>query len=454
MAIATERWHDLSAAKGVPVSDGSRPSLRSERATQPTSDKFDALIIGAGPAGLAAAVCAAESGKSVGLMDDNPDLGGQIWRVDPTHAPVGPAAEWFARVRQSSVTVLSGSQVVGQLRPGQLLLQKTGDGELQVGYDKLILASGARERFLPFPGWTLPNVMGAGGLQALVKAGLPIEGKRVAVAGTGPLLMAVAAYLCKRGAEVCLVAEQASFGKLFGFGLGLLRSPGKLLEGARLRRQFRGVPYKTCCWPVAAEGSERLERVLFKHGGKTLTQPCDYLACGFGLIPNVELPSLLGCKITNGAVSVNEWQETSVPNVYCAGEVTRIGGLEKALAEGRIAGYAATEQRQRAGALFAARDKAYRFAQALESAFALRDELKSLPQPESLVCRCEDVPFSKLQRYKNWRDAKLQTRCGMGPCQGRICGGAVDFLFGWNVTSIRPPVFPARMAALAESGAK
>ena len=134
MAIATERWHDLSAAKGVPVSDGSRPSLRSERATQPTSDKFDALIIGAGPAGLAAAVCAAESGKSVGLMDDNPDLGGQIWRVDPTHAPVGPAAEWFARVRQSSVTVLSGSQVVGQLRPGQLLLQKTGDGELQVGF--------------------------------------------------------------------------------------------------------------------------------------------------------------------------------------------------------------------------------------------------------------------------------------------------------------------------------
>src|SRR5205823_631117 len=113
--------------------------------------------------------------------------------------------------------------------------------------------------------------------------------------------------------------------------------PKKLLEAARLRRQFRGVAYHTGCWPVAAEGNERLERVIFKRGRKTWTQPCDYLACGFGLVPNVELPSLLGCRITNGAVAVNEWQETSVPNIYCAGEVTGIGGLEKALAEGQIA---------------------------------------------------------------------------------------------------------------------
>src|SRR5205823_1284839 len=118
-------------------------------------------------------------------------------------------------------------------------------------------------------------------------------------AGTGPLLMAVAAYLCKRGADVCLVAEQARLGKLLGFGLGLFRSPGKMLEAMRLRRRFRHVPYRTSCWPVAAEGNERLERVVFQRGRKTFTLPCDYLACGFGLVPNAELAALLGCKIAN-----------------------------------------------------------------------------------------------------------------------------------------------------------
>jgi len=413
------------------------------------SASFDVLVIGAGPAGLAAACCAAESGWSVGLLDDNPDLGGQIWRVDSAHGLVRPAAKWFARVRDSSVKVLAGWQVVGDEGPGKLLIEKADTGACQVAYDKLIVAPGARERFLPFPGWTLPHVMGAGGLQALVKAGLPIEGKRVAVAGTGPLLMAVAAYLCKRGAEVCLVAEQARLSKLLWFGLGLFRGPAKLWEALRLRRQFRGVPYRTSCWPVAAQGREQLERVIFHAGRKTWSQPCDYLACGFGLVPNIELPALLGCKMEKGAVFVNEWQETSVANVYCAGEATGIGGLDKALCEGQIAGYAATDERQRTVTLFGARQRAYRFARALENAFVLRDELKSLASADTLVCRCEDVPFAKLQRYRGWRDAKLQTRCGMGPCQGRICGTAAEYLFGWNAAAVRPPVFPARVGALA-----
>jgi NADPH-dependent 2,4-dienoyl-CoA reductase/sulfur reductase-like enzyme len=398
---------------------------------------------------LAAACCAAESGQSVGLVDDNPDLGGQIWRVDSKYEPASPAAEWFARVRQSKITILAGSQVVGQEQPGKLVIEKVS-GVSQVAYDKLIIAPGARERFLPFPGWTLPHVMGAGGLQALVKAGLPIEGKRVAVAGTGPLLMAVAAYLCKHGAEVRLVAEQAPFGKLLRFGMGLLPRPGKLLEAVRLRRQFRGVPYRTNCWPVAAEGRDHLERVTFCAGNKTWTEECDYLACGFGLVPNLELAALLGCRIDKGVVACNEWQETSVANVYCAGEATGIGGLEKALCEGQIAGYAAAGQRDRASGLFAAREKTLQFAKALDKAFVLRDELKSLAEPETLVCRCEDVPFGKLERYRSWRDAKLQTRCGMGPCQGRVCGAVVEYLFGWNSTAVRPPVFPARVGALAE----
>ena len=438
---------ETDSSRHTPVAVTNGDGTRSVPATMCS---FNTLVVGAGPAGLAAAVAAAESGRSVGLVDDNPHPGGQIWRADSSHAPEGPAALWLEKVRNSGVKVLPGSPVIGQEGLGKLLIEQADGVACQVTYQKLIIASGARERFLPFPGWTLPNVMGAGGLQALVKSGLPIEGKRVAIAGTGPLLMAVAAYLCKRGAHVCLVAEQARLGKLLAFGVGLLGKPSKLLEAVRLRREFRSVPYRASCWPVAAEGSEELARVTFSNGQKTWTESCDYLACGFGLVPNVELAALLACKIENGAVTVNELQETSVTGVYCAGEATGIGGLEKALAEGQIAGYAATDQGQRAVTLFAARQRALQFASALERAFVLRDELKTLAKPDTLVCRCEDVPLGKMQLYRSWRDAKLQTRCGMGPCQGRVCGTAAEYLFGWNVASVRPPVFPAKVGVLAE----
>ena len=120
----------------------------------------------------------------------------------------------------------------------------------------MILATGARELFLPFPGWTLPNVMGAGGLQALVKSGLPIEGKSVVVAGSGPLLLAVAALLKKKGAVVRAIAEQAPMSRLVRFGLGLWSEPGKLFQAIGLRQEIGGVRYRAGCWPVEAVGDE------------------------------------------------------------------------------------------------------------------------------------------------------------------------------------------------------
>ena len=172
------------------------------------------------------------------------------------------------------------------------------------------------------------------------------------------------------------------------------------------------------------------------------------MACGFGLVPNIELPRLLGCQIEQGAVVFDRWQATTVKNVYAAGEITGVGGLDKALIEGRIAGTAA------AGAAVSprdlrVRDAAARFTSRLENAFALRDELRHLAAPDTIVCRCEDVPLERLVSRRSWRDAKLQTRCGMGPCQGRVCGAATRFLFGWHVDSSRPPVLPAELASLA-----
>ena len=410
-------------------------------------DHCDVCVVGAGPAGLAAAYRAAKSRLKVVVVDDNPEAGGQIWRGEQAK-PVSPEARaWFEKLRSVDIQLINGARVFSHPAPRKLLAE-TARGVCELSYSSLILATGARERFLPFPGWTLPNVMGAGGLQALVKTGLPIEGKRVLVTGSGPLLVAVAAYLRVHGADVLYVAEQASSMQLARFGLGLFSKSSQALS---LKRQLKGVKYLTGCWPVEANGSDKLESVTLFRRGKRWQVSCDYLACGFHLVPNVELAELLGCVVEDGKVRVNEFQQTSVPDVYCAGESTGIGGLELSIVEGEIAGLIAAGNTDEARKLFPVRTKQQKFAELLNRTFALRDELKHLVQPDTIVCRCEDVTFERLRAHTSWRAAKLQTRCGMGPCQGRVCGGAVEFLLGWRAESVRPPALPVRVESLIHS---
>jgi NADPH-dependent 2,4-dienoyl-CoA reductase/sulfur reductase-like enzyme len=414
--------------------------------------EFEVVVVGAGPAGIAAACVAAESGKRVALLETTSWLGGQIWRSETAQQTPRIAQHWLRRLQASGTLVLSRTTVVGATRSG-VLLAESSEGAIEVTWQKLILAVGARELFLPFPGWTLPNVMGPGGLQVLVKAGWPIAGKRVVIAGSGPLLIAAAAHLREAGAKVIAVAEQAIWAKLIRFGLALPGlAPGKLLQGVGYQLQLLGVPYRAGCWPVSAQGGKQLESVTLCTGEKRWIVPCDYLACGFGLIPNVELPQLLGCRLEKGAVWVNPWQETSVRNVYCAGEPTGIGGVDRALIEGQIAGFACTGQAERAEPLLNTRQRTHRFTQAMNQAFALRGELQHLATADTIVCRCEDLTRNQLELYDGWRAAKLHTRCGMGPCQGRICGGAARVLLGWEPESVRPPVFPTRVATLMEMG--
>jgi NADPH-dependent 2,4-dienoyl-CoA reductase/sulfur reductase-like enzyme len=396
---------------------------------------------------MAAAARAAECGVRVGIVDDNSRLGGQIWRRSGDTQET-QASRWSERVRASGVIALCGLRVVHHPEAGVLLAENL-DGFCELTYEKLVLATGARERFLPFPGWTLPNVMGAGGLQAMVKCGLPIRGKRVVVAGTGPLLLAVAAYLRKHGAEIPVICEQASWSDLAKFGLALLGWPEKILQGFQLKRDLAGVPLAANSWPLAAHGRQTLESVTISRAGKNETLPCDYLACGFHLIPNIELPLLLGCAVANNCVQVDDLQRTTVSSIFCAGEPTGIGGVELALIEGQIAGLAAAGREIDAKASFGKRQKVRRFARLLDRTFRLRPELRSLPLPETIVCRCEDVSYSRLQQHSSWRAAKLHARCGMGPCQGRVCGPATQFLFKWNPDSVRPPVLPARVETLA-----
>jgi NADPH-dependent 2,4-dienoyl-CoA reductase/sulfur reductase-like enzyme len=282
----------------------------------------------------------------------------------------------------------------------------------------------------------------------MVKSGMPIRGKRVAIAGSGPLLLAVAATLRKLGATVPIVAEQAPWSRLARFGTRLATHPSKLRQAFDLKRALLGVPYRTSCWPQRAEEHGDRLRVSFQAGSRIREIECDYLACGFFLIPDRELPALLGCQRSEAGVAVDVFQQTAQANIFAAGEITGIGGLDKSLLEGEIAGLVAAGQEADARKRFPKRDKAYAFANALRRAFELRPELKTLATDDTIVCRCEDVTIGRLRPRTTARDAKLQTRCGMGPCQGRVCGPACEFLFGWQDASVRPPILPVPVGHL------
>jgi NADPH-dependent 2,4-dienoyl-CoA reductase/sulfur reductase-like enzyme len=417
----------------------------------PALEHCDVLIVGAGPAGMAAAVAAAPSGAAIVVIDDNPVPGGQIWRDGPgAHLP--PVARQLreAMARCANVRLCIGTRVVAVPAPGQLLLEDAERG-WRVHWKKLILCTGARELLLPFPGWTLPGVTGAGALQALIKAGMPVAGERIVVAGSGPLLLAAAATANQAGARVVQVAEQASLASVAGFALRLARWPGKAAQALMLVNRH----YRASAHVVAALGRQRVEAARIRRGSRHDTEiACDRIACGFGLVPNTQLGQALGCALAPAgghaqALAVDAWQQSSVPGIYAAGESTGIGGSERALVQGSIAGHAAVGDTAAAQRRSAERARWNTFSAQLHRCFALDPALKQLPAPDTLVCRCEDVPHAALADCAGWTDAKLHSRCGMGACQGRVCGAAAQFLFGWTPSAPRPPLSPARIATLA-----
>ncbi len=428
--------------------------------------RADIAVVGAGPAGIAAAACAAERGASVVVVDEGLRPGGQIWRHRDGAHPPRAARRWLDRFRHSGASLLSSAAVVdaetgvAELQ-GELTAQESHGGARLVAEQAgdpwvieagtIIVATGARELLLPFPGWTLPGVVGVGGAQALLKAGARVKGLRAVVAGTGPLLLPVAAALARAGARVELLAEQASAARVRRFARSLWRTPGRLLAAARYRLPALRAPYARGMWVVRAEGVGAVKEAVLSDGKKERIERCDLLCVGYGLVPAVELPRLLGCTLRGGRVAVDEFQRTSVPGVYCAGEPTGVAGVEAALLEGQVAGLAATGRLQEARPLFSARSARHAFARRLDETFALRAEVKALAQADTIVCRCEDVPFGAVQELGSAREAKLYTRAGMGSCQGRICGAALRELLGWDYDTVRAPLVPAAVGTLIET---
>ncbi len=420
---------------------------------EPQRLQADVIIVGAGPAGIAALLPLLAAGRRVIWVEQSAQAGGQIWRA-------GLPAHWRTQVEAAlshpllqccfGHAVIDAHIETTEQAVSLRLYQPAQPNQVsvQVQAPQLLLATGGRERFLPFPGWTLPGITGAGGLQALVKQGWPIEGQRVVLAGSGPLLLAAADTVRQAGGQILLIAEQASRASLLRFAAGL--PAAKAAQATGLAWRLRGIPYRSGTWVQSASGNGRLQGIQLSTGRETWALDCDALGLGFGLLPNTELAQMLGCPLTNdGAIAVDAGMATSLPGVYAAGECTGIGGVDKSVAEGALAAQSMLGRtgtsRPRRGAL--------KFAHHLQRHFSLHPEVLQLADSSTPICRCEDVSLGQLKAHQDWREAKLQTRCGMGACQGRICGPICESLLGWPTQQnrgLRTPLQAVPLHLLAE----
>jgi len=424
------------------------------------SRAFDLIVIGAGPAGGAAALAAARHGLSVGLIDEAAAAGGQIYRAPaPGMVMLSGKRDDDANAGDELRAALAASRVqafyshrVWTVARGFQVDAAGEDGHHSFCAPRVIAANGGHERLVPFPGWTLPGVIGLAAATILMKSQGMMPGGRVVVAGCGPLLMAVAAKIVSGGGDLVAVVDLAGPSDWISALPGLVRRCGLLRRGlgwilaigkARVPIYFRhGVR--------AAEGSDRVARVVIgpvdRAGapvvGSEKVFDVDMLVIGHGLVASSEVPRLLRAGMTYDRLlggwvpDVDPCGRTSVEGLFAIGDGAGIRGAEPAAIAGAIAGLAAARDAGRieAGAfdtsmtVFGRKRRSYHaFASAISGLMALRPAQVAAIAPDTVVCRCEDVTRASIDAAARDGAADVNqlkhfTRCGMGPCQGRMCG--------------------------------
>ena len=451
---------------------------------------YDLVVIGAGPAGMSAAATAAGLGLRTLLLDEQARAGGQIYR---NVAAAGPASarllggdymHGLGLVRQlsaSAVEVLHGAVVWNIDR--DLTVTGLHDGQtFQVRAAQLIAATGSIERASPLPGWTLPGVMNAGAAQIALKSSGIVPAGRIVLAGAGPLLLLVATQLLDAGADVVALVETAPAGNRWEAMPHLpaaLGAPSYLAKGLRMIRRVRGagVPWYTSATELRIEGGERAEAVSFTAGGRRLRIAADVVLLHHGVVPNTQISRLLRVEHDWDDAQLawkprlDEWGQTSLPGLRIAGDSASIAGALAAEATGALAVLGAAEALGRIDR--AERDaRAWPLRRALARQLRIRPLLDALYRPppwlqqpadDTIVCRCEEVTAGRIREMARLgcqgpNQTKFFSRCGMGPCQGRICGIAVTQILAAELRRhpaevgayrIRPPLKPVPIASIA-----
>ncbi|PZO61835.1 MAG: FAD/NAD(P)-binding oxidoreductase [Pseudoxanthomonas suwonensis] len=438
------------------------------------------VVIGGGPAGMAAAAAATQHTDRVVLIDASPRLGGQYWRHGAKdEAPGSPAPRWhhgwstFRSLHQQiqdagtsgALTVFAETHVwaLDTMVDGRLAVRiapipEAGPDPQRIDAviaENVVLCPGAYDRQLPLPGWTLPGVMAAGGVQAYIKVQEQSPGRRVVLAGTGPFLLAAAVSVIQAGAEVAAICESSDLTGWVPRGVTAALVPSKGAEGAQyaaLLARHR-VPYLTRHAVTAIHGTDRVSAVEVTKvdrsgrpvpGSTRHLDEVDAVGLGWGFVPQAELLVQTGADtrldVDGSLVGVVDAQQRStVPGLFLAGEITGVTGAAGAVAEGTIAGRAAagrTAARAGGGSLrrdlrpSLARGRHRTFARAMHRAHLVPEHWLDWSSPETVVCRCEEVTLGEIVTARDdlelddARSLKGSTRAGMGFCQGRICGFA------------------------------
>lgn len=455
---------------------------------------FDAIIVGAGPAGMAAAVALSEQGGHVCLVDDQPGPGGQIWRGREVHqseqvlqalgADYRAGAEAIARFRASRADYRPLTQM-WQLEPGWRVYTKHAARASVTSARAVLLATGAQERPTPFRGWTLPGVMTVGGAQILLKTSAQVPRGPVWVAGSGPLPLLYIIQLLDLGVQVAGYLD-TSPGVMNPSVVArlpnALRGWRDLRKGvgwlAKLRRA--GVPvYRGAC-DIEAVGEDRLREVRFrKRDGQVVVKPAANLLVHEGIVSQVHATMALDCahdwSTAQGCFvpRSDAWGATTAPGLYVAGDGAGIIGARAAEVQGRITGLGMALHLGLADGASVDVEVAElrRRLSVLTSFRAFLDAIYPPPGRSAdigddvVVCRCEEVTAGTL-RVTGRQSAgggpdqvKAFTRAGMGPCQGRQCGYTVARILA-DVSGvraedvgffrIRPPIRPVTLGELAE----
>ena len=436
--------------------------------------KVDLVVLGAGPAGVAAANVASKEGAEVVIIDENSSAGGQIYRAPPNEfQPQNSFKSDEFREGEKQRNILENSNLTALFKhrvwsvSSDLVVSTVGPNGLSSWHARsLIIANGALERIIPFPGWTTPGVIGLAASTILLKSQYVLPGQSTVVAGCGPLLIAVANGIIKSGGKVSAIIDLNSKSDWIKAFPRLLSKPDQLFKGMSWYVNIMKAGIKIY-GGHAVTNTKQVDNVLrisiapINSAGSILDSKNqkivegDCLAIGHGLFPSTEITRLLKAKhiydpLKGGWVPlIDDDFRSSIPGVYIAGDATGISGAFSAVQKGRIAGMAAvrdlnvmSSQKYKAKikSELIILKKNENFGKAALRLMKFRPELIQTITSETIVCRCEDVFRSEIDEAiesgaRDLNQLKAWTRCGMGPCQGRTCSEAIEAILASKVGS-------------------